>query len=415
VRTGIATTAVLFAVVLIGAAPATRPAARVKNPDDKADAQNRAAEQNAAKEDPKQAARPAARPAQSVAQNLLDSIRTSIRTAKDGGKRKPGELFELVLVNENLALEVRGDLTPQTRYAIEGMPGVWVVNVVSGSGRPPTHVGLAYYDVDARSPAPVMVALNASPGAKRRNFALVAQFIEGDSVAHLALSSSEGEATMRLQTQTVNRFEVRMSRTAPNLTELRRAHPEEVRNYLMPALMAVRAEDLLRPGPVEVYRTFTEIEPSPRIVEQLTELVERMDSPASEERDAAERAIQKLGRPGILAALRLDLDNLPAEPRSRLSLFLRQNTRWAIDDYAQARQDLDFLIDCLGDEDRAVRLAAKGQIEQLLGRTVRFDVDAEERTLQQNVVALRKEIARTHQKKNATENDATTRPARPAA
>ena len=84
-RTGIATTAVLFAVVLIGAAPATRPAARVKNPDDKADAQNRAAEQNAAKEDPKQAARPAARPAQSVAQNLLDVAPADGAEGLDGG------------------------------------------------------------------------------------------------------------------------------------------------------------------------------------------------------------------------------------------------------------------------------------------------------------------------------------------
>jgi HEAT repeat protein len=51
------------------------------------------------------------------------------------------------------------------------------------------------------------------------------------------------------------------------------------------------------------------------------------------------------------------------------------HSRMTVDDPAQAAADLQFLIDCLEDDDRAVRLAAAEALERLLSRKLAFNPD----------------------------------------
>jgi hypothetical protein len=167
-----------------------------------------------------------------------------------------------------------------------------------------------------------------------------------------------------------------MSMEAADLQHIRHERPVEVRTYLEPLLREIcDGRNPLRPGAGDVYRAFESIPADSAALERVKRIVESFDALEPATRDAASAQLNQLGRAEVLAAVRIDRTELSAEQSSRLDAFVARNSTLA--DIAAARRDPLFLIDCLEDDDRAVRTAALLQLRQAGGgHEVEFDIDA---------------------------------------
>ena len=162
---------------------------------------------------------------------------------------------------------------------------------------------------------------------------------------------------------------------ANDIQQLRHDHPAEVRTYLDAMLGEIGGgSNPLRPQAGDVYRAFDNIPADSATLEQVTRLLEDLDALEPATREAASRRLERLGRAGVLAAARINRTDLSAEQALRLDAFIARNI--TIADAASARDDPLFLLDCLEDEDRAVRSAALEQLRRVTGRAIDFDIDA---------------------------------------
>ena len=162
---------------------------------------------------------------------------------------------------------------------------------------------------------------------------------------------------------------------AKTLALLKESNPNEVRRFLQPVLKRLIGTDLLRSGPAELYSVFSEIPADAKAVQAVKDLLPQLDADAYEKRQAASVELAKLGPPGVLAVLRMDLAAMSEEQKARCRAFVnsyRQSD--GENDWDQKRKEPYFLLDAMEDDDAAVRSAAKNQLQKVLGHEVNVDV-----------------------------------------
>ncbi|HEY7118183.1 MAG TPA: hypothetical protein VH475_16455 [Tepidisphaeraceae bacterium] len=290
------------------------------------------------------------------------------------GRYPASRFLKLELVDGVLAAELLADLPPQmqpVRVEVEGSAATWLYRK-----RPTGAVGsksgsITRYDFDAPPDQAWSTALLLRPGY----LAVYTQY--GDNVNGLRVRLTQANGALsfsctRLTNGAQNTF---LLASAPSLRQLQVDHPREVRAFLMPLLQRLSGRALLKPGAADVYRVFDTIHPDPQVAKKLDELLLRLDSDDYARRDGAARELSALGAPTVLAALRHDTTDLSPEARNRLGQFIASRSNVSIDGPAAARNDADFLIDCLEDDDPRVRAAAKSALEELGGKPLSFDVE----------------------------------------
>lgn len=130
--------------------------------------------------------------------------------------------------------------------------------------------------------------------------------------------------------------------------------PELDKRYLMPIL---RRLGPARP-PSDTYRVFNQIPADPAVTRHVAAIVAELEAPGARQREAAFKKLQALGRPAILATLRIDRALLSAEQVSRLQSLYAADGWVHHPDLDTAKDDEAFLNACLEDEDPQVRSAA---------------------------------------------------------
>jgi hypothetical protein len=162
---------------------------------------------------------------------------------------------------------------------------------------------------------------------------------------------------------------------AANVQKIRHERPVEVRTYLEPLLIELcGGRNPLRPQAGDVYRAFESIPADSGATERVQRIVDAFDALEPAVREAASTQLNQLGRADVLAAARIDRTQLSAEQSLRLDAFVARNSAMA--DIQAARRDRLFLIDCLEDEDSAVRAAALTALREVVGHEIDFDIDA---------------------------------------
>ncbi|MGE5607636.1 MAG: hypothetical protein ACM359_00130, partial [Bacillota bacterium] len=91
-----------------------------------------------------------------------------------------------------------------------------------------------------------------------------------------------------------------------SLEAIRAEHQLEVDELLAPLLQKLAQKNVLGPGAGDVYRLFDRIPAEVAVVQRLQELLPQLDSESVRERQQATEEMRKLGRPGVLAAMRQD-------------------------------------------------------------------------------------------------------------
>ena len=163
----------------------------------------------------------------------------------------------------------------------------------------------------------------------------------------------------------------RETAAAADFLELQRAEPVETRQFVAPVLELLNGgSNPLAPRAGDVYRAFPSIDPTPAANQAVAAAIVKLSSadPAARRRAAA--GLDALGRPGALAAVRVNSSKLPPEARLRLEGFVASQSYFYRTPPADLRADGHFLIDCLGDPDPRVRSAAAGALSKLLGERV---------------------------------------------
>jgi len=115
----------------------------------------------------------------------------------------------------------------------------------------------------------------------------------------------------------------------------------------------------------DVYRVFEQIPADPKVARQVIPLVARLAASDAAERDAALAALRAMGRPAVLATMRIPASELSPEQAERLASFHASDGWCHIPDIEAARHDEHFLTACLQDEDPAVRAAAESSLAAL--------------------------------------------------
>ncbi|HSI32343.1 MAG TPA: hypothetical protein VK986_02030 [Tepidisphaeraceae bacterium] len=173
-----------------------------------------------------------------------------------------------------------------------------------------------------------------------------------------SVSLNQGERQIHLAWRTEEDKFVAKKMALIDASQLPTRVPNLYDRYLVPAFRQ------LGPGLAasDVYRVFDQIPADPKVARAIVPLVGRLAVASGDERDAALAALRAMGRPAILATLRLDAATLSPEQRERLAGFQAADGWYRVPDLDAARRDMSFLVACLTDEDPAVRSAAEASI-----------------------------------------------------
>jgi hypothetical protein len=301
---------------------------------------------------------------------------------------RPGELIKFSMIDGLLGVEFGPEPDPErgeVRVAVEGSPATWLVRAQAASAAN-SSISVARLDFDQTADGLIWSTSIA------RGDGYLSMSAEGIGL-RLQYNQSRGMAQLVLWEVQRGRNVLALRLEGPSFLHLQAEHPQEVHQYLMPLLVRLGGEHMLRPGGADVYRVFSELPAPAAMAAKVRELLPRLDSAVFSERDAASRELSELGARGAQVVLKLERSLLTFEQNDRLDAFLDTQRRRAIDgDPASMRKDTAFLVDCLEDEDPAVRGAAKEALEKALGRRVEFVVNADRGKRAAGAEELREEM-----------------------
>ncbi|MEZ0266065.1 MAG: hypothetical protein ACAI43_15155 [Phycisphaerae bacterium] len=318
-----------------------------------------------------------------------ETTKTAVSNYRVHGSFALDEVVRVRVVDGLLAPEIVAELpvNESVRLEVEGSPATWVARNRNIGG---PYLTLTRYDFDV----PAEGLWSTSLTVRANGYvALYAQTGDVASGTRVRLIQSSG--SLRLTVTEGNGGGVQkqtLSVAAQTLQQLQAEQPDVIRRYVAPALRAVSGTHLLKPGAVDVYRLFPQIAAPAKPARALEEILPRLDAPSYAAREQASRDLSALGPAGVLAVLRRPRADLSEEAVNRLSAFLASQTNLAIDDVDAARRDPYVLLDCLADDDAAVRAAAKDTLAAVLGAPVAFDPAADEAARNAALEAVRRQV-----------------------
>jgi hypothetical protein len=265
-------------------------------------------------------------------------------------------------------------------FTLKEMPGFGTFNVIRANGAESGPVnGLTMTHRDFSHPGETIQTEVIFPTMQ------IARDVEGPALAvniSLIQNPAENEARerVRLSVDVINSVTgtktIDLHLTAGSLPQLRREHPTEVAKYLRPVLHDLRAENLLA-DPAAQWQVFAgSVTVTEEVAAKVNELITQLDADELPRRQAAMKELKKLGAPAATAVMKMDRGKLSPEQNIALDAFVAPYSPLSADETRNARNDADFLIDCLMNENEQVRKAALSQLTTVLGKTVAYDPDA---------------------------------------
>jgi hypothetical protein len=159
---------------------------------------------------------------------------------------------------------------------------------------------------------------------------------------------------------------VNVNAVAPSFAALRQRNGREVEQFLRPLFTSMGQEAVFVPDPLVAFQVFAgRWGPDPDSRAQVEALVPALGTGGFRDRERATTQLRQMGRPAVLALLRLDRSKLSAEQCLRADSVLRPFMSLPAVEVERLRQDRGFLIDCLYGDDPSVRAAAWDRLREL--------------------------------------------------
>jgi hypothetical protein len=184
---------------------------------------------------------------------------------------------------------------------------------------------------------------------------------------------------------------------ASSLDDLRQKYPREYELYLRPMFRALRQEQqVFAVNSRTAWQVVSdEWTPTPELKAKVEAILVKLNSENFSERDAAQKELRQVGEPAALYLNRRDREGLSAEQKARIDSFLLDYSPLSADEVAKLGRNENFLLDCLLDDDAALRAAALKRLEQNLGHTIKIDLQASPEVRSRQIAAIRSGILPT--------------------
>ena len=181
---------------------------------------------------------------------------------------------------------------------------------------------------------------------------------------------------------------------ADTLVQLRERYPDETSTYLQPIFEQLGQElFLFAPDAARGWQVLADaVQPDLAVMKKVDDLVIALDAPGFRERDSATEQLRELGRPAAIVLLQKPLATMSVEQQTRIGSIVEPYARLSPDEARALRHDAKFLIDCLCSDDADLRVVARRELEQLLGREVEFDMTASAQARFHSARKLRAEL-----------------------
>lgn len=317
------------------------------------------------------------------------AAKASVENLPVGEKVPPSKFLRISftkgVLNQDFVMELP-DQDVVERVDVEGTQGIWSVRKrYLGNASDLVYITVNRYDFNAPPDGFWMVTSTISPGS------LTISGTQGDNSTgiRVRLTQSKGTLSFNCWKLTQGAQKVAFEATAPTIRQMLTAHPNEIREYLSPVLYLLTGKNLLRPGAADVYRLFESIQPDPKVTKELDQILTKLESDSFPDRVEAGKVLMGKGREFVLAAVRRDPSDLSAGARERLEQFIEENSTAQWEDLPAARTNRTVLLDCLDDDDKAVRTASKAALEKVMGKRIDFDVGLEGEEREKAIDALR--------------------------
>lgn len=303
------------------------------------------------------------------------------------GERKIEDV--LVLDYDGPALIPRTLLTATPRprsLTVDGMPGSWEATLRFNRAGRPLNFTLKHLDTTDPETPYVYAELSAFPG--KANLVYQRETIRSSSFIQLvddrtALDPSsnfpDGQCRLYVQVHDANTDDpiVDAQFAETDLGSLIAKHRAVADVYVRPMLRELGQERLMLPD-VRVVRQVlaVQVQVDPAVMEQVRQLVGKLDSDDFAQRHAATATLKKLGLPAAQALGQIDRSTLSTEQHNRIDEILDANRPITGAEGEKLGTDKAFLIDCLELDDRDARTAAVAKLQRVLGASADLRADA---------------------------------------
>lgn len=178
-----------------------------------------------------------------------------------------------------------------------------------------------------------------------------------------------------------------------DFSTLRRLHHAETERWLRPILRELHQESAFAADPAAAWQILLDDWPAnDSLSATVSEKIRALDADNFHVRQKAANDLEKLGRDGAQALLKLDRSGLTSEQNLRIDEVIARFKPLTDAEAKRLAADPGFLLDCLYGDDAIVRKLALARLSRLTKRKIDFDLNAEEDKRVLAVNQLRDEI-----------------------
>jgi hypothetical protein len=164
--------------------------------------------------------------------------------------------------------------------------------------------------------------------------------------------------------------------SAPTLSTLRREHPSEVERYVRPIFASLGQDDgIFGVDEKLAWQVVSDTwQPSADLARQVNQILAGLNDDSYPNREAASKALRKMGQPAALYLMSIDRTKLTGEQSSRVDQFLHAYRPLGDDQVQVLRTDTSFLLDAMSTSDDALRAAVLQHLRKAVDRPIDFDL-----------------------------------------
>ncbi|HWE01023.1 MAG TPA: hypothetical protein VG326_01345 [Tepidisphaeraceae bacterium] len=186
---------------------------------------------------------------------------------------------------------------------------------------------------------------------------------------------------------------INLSIEEKDFATLRRLHHSETERWLRPILRELHQESAFAADPAAAWQILAEQWPADDHYQGLVaENLKSLNDDDFRVRRKACQALQKLGRDGALAMIKMDRRGLSLEQNVRLDEMIARYKPLPDAEARRLGKDRDFLLDCLYGDDPIARRLALDRLRALTVAPIPFNVDAGDDERVRAVNALREKL-----------------------
>jgi hypothetical protein len=189
--------------------------------------------------------------------------------------------------------------------------------------------------------------------------------------------TDDAPITFRVQILQEGSPQVNLVFSAATLDILRHEHPNEYEQYLRPMFRQFHQEKSVfwMDDRIDWQVLADEWHPAPDLRARVSAVIAQLNSADFAQRQQAQKALHDLGEPAALLLHASDGTRWTPEQTARIDRFLAEYFVLTDENAKKLGRDVNFLLDCLANDDPDLRAAALSRLGSVLGREIEYNLD----------------------------------------